>query len=109
VQVIGDTDPTQIPPAIHATYAPSLGVRVGDELTFKVRVFRSTGGETWDFGDGTAPVQTRSDGSAKALARDGYAVTSHRFAKPGDHLVRVEHVNARGEKAMTHLWVPVAP
>ena len=109
VQVIGDTDPTQIPPAIHATYAPSLGVRVGDELTFKVRVFRSTGGETWDFGDGTAPVQTRSDGNAKALAKDGYAVTTHRFAKPGDHLVRVEHVNARGEKAVTHLWVPVAP
>ena len=109
VQVIGDTDPTHIPPAIHATYAPSLGVRAGDELTFKVRVFRSTGGETWDFGDGSAPVQTRSDGNAKALARDGYAVTTHRFAKSGDHLVRVEHVNARGEKAVTHLWVPVAP
>lgn len=107
VQVIGDT--TQIPPSIHATYAPSLGVRVGDELTFKVRVFRSTGGETWDFGDGSPPVQTRSDGNAKALAKDGYAVTSHRFAKPGDHRVRVEHVNARGEKAVTHLWVPVAP
>ncbi len=109
VQVIGDTDPTHIPPAIHATYAPSLGVRAGDELTFKVRVFRSTGGETWDFGDGSAPVQTRSDGNAKALARDGYAVTTHRFAKSGDHLVRIEHVNARGEKAVTHLWVPVAP
>lgn len=109
VQVIGDTDPASIPPAIHATYAPSLGVRVGDELTFKVRVFRSTGGETWDFGDGTAPVQTRSDGNAKALAKDGYAVTTHRFAKPSDHLVRVEHVNARGEMAVTHLWVPIAP
>ena len=54
-------------------------------------------------------MQTRSDGNAKALAKDGYAVTTHRFAKPGDHLVRVEHVNARGEKAVTHLWVPIAP
>ncbi|HCN28396.1 MAG TPA: hypothetical protein DIT64_06425 [Verrucomicrobiales bacterium] len=108
VQVIGDTDPKLIPPAIHATCAPSLGVKAGDEITFKVRVFRSTGGETWDFGDGTPPVQTRSDGNAVKLARDGYAATTHRFEKPGDHLVRVEHVNERGEKAVAHLWVPVA-
>jgi murein DD-endopeptidase MepM/ murein hydrolase activator NlpD len=109
VQVIGDTDPKLIPPSIHASYSPSLGARAGDELTFKVRVFRSTGGETWDFGDGTPPVQTQSDGNANRLAKDGYAVTTHRFSKPGDYVVRVEHVNERGEKAVAHLWVPVAP
>ena len=74
---------------------------------FKVRTFRTTGGETWDFGDGTPKVSVKSDGNVKALAKDGYAITQHTFAKAGDYLVSVEHSNERGERAVGHLWVQV--
>lgn len=106
VQVIGD-DLVNIPPAIHPTFSPTMNLKPGQEITFKVRTYRDSGGETWDFGDGSAPVTVKSDGNAKALAKDGYAVTTHAFAKPGDYIVSVEHVNARGEKAQAHLWVRI--
>ncbi|MBB5035550.1 PKD domain-containing protein [Prosthecobacter vanneervenii] len=106
VQVIGD-DQVNIPPAIHPSFSPTMNLKPGQEITFKVRTYRDAGGETWDFGDGTPPVAVTSDGNAKALAKDGYAVTTHRFAKAGDYIVKVEHVNARGEKALAHLWVRV--
>ena len=110
VQVFDRAHPDQSPPSIQASYAPSLGVKAGDPVTFKVRTFRTThGGETWDFGDGSAPVTVKSDGCVKALARDGFAVTEHRFAKPGEYIVRVERANERGEKAVAHLWVEVGP
>jgi hypothetical protein len=49
----------------------------------------------------------KSDGNVKEHAKDGYAVTEHAFAKAGDYIVRVEHMNARGEKAIAHLWVRI--
>jgi murein DD-endopeptidase MepM/ murein hydrolase activator NlpD len=108
VQVLDASQPTQVPPSIQAAYAPSLNVKAGDVVTFKVRTFRTTHGEeTWDFGDGTAPVKVKSDGNVKSLAKDGFAVTEHRFAKAGDYLVRVERSNERGEKAIAHLSVQV--
>lgn len=108
VQVIGETaDPKQLPPAIHPTFAPSLNIKAGDAITFKVRTFRDAGGETWDFGDGTPPVTVKSDGNSKPLAKEGYAVTEHVFVKPGDYIVRVEHTNDRGETATGHLWVRI--
>ncbi len=106
VQVIG-SDEKNLPPTIHPTFWPTTGVKPGTEITFKVRTFRTTGGETWDFGDGTPKVSVKSDGNAKALAKDGYAITQHAFSKPGDHLVTVEHTNERGERAVGHLWVRV--
>jgi hypothetical protein len=106
VQVMG-TDLVNIPPAIHPSFYPTTGVKPGDSVTFKVRTFRDHGGETWDFGDGTEKVKVQSDGNAKPLAKDGYAATQHAFAKPGDHIVSVEHANERGERAVAHLWVRV--
>ncbi len=106
VQVIGE-DEKNIPPAIHPSYWPTMNLKPGQPITFKVRTFRDRGGETWDFGDGTPPVKVTSDGNAKPLAKDGYAVTEHAFAKPGDHIVTVDHTNERGERAMAHLWVQV--
>ena len=108
VQVIGD-DFTKIPPTIHPSFAPTTNIKPGVPLTFKVRTFRDQGGETWNFGDGSRPVKVQSDGNAKALAKDGYAVTEHAFTKPGDYIVNVEHVNERGERAIGHLWVQVGP
>lgn len=109
VQVIDAANHKELPPVVHATYAPTLGIKPGDEVTFKVRAFRTTHGEeVWNFGDGSPPVKTKSDGNVKALAKDGYAITTHRFAKPGTYLVSVERTNERGEKAITRLAVEVA-
>jgi hypothetical protein len=41
------------------------------------------------------------------LAKDGYAITVHRFAKAGHYVVRVERTNNRGETAIGHLQVRV--
>ena len=106
VQVIGK-DEKNIPPTIHPSFSPTLHNRAGEAITFKVRTFRDEGGEIWDFGDGSPKVTVKSDGNAKPLAKEGYAVTQHAFAKAGDYIVTVEHVNARGERAIGHLWVRI--
>lgn len=107
VQVIDRQQPEPLPPTIHAAYAPTFGIRPGQPVTFKVRTFRTGGGETWDFGDGSPPVAVKSDGNAQVHAKDGYAVTVHRFERPGHYLVRVEHTGARGAKATARLHVLV--
>ena len=110
VQVLdrGDTGP--LPPGINAAFAPTQDIHAGDPVTFKVRTFGTTDGiETWHFGDGTPPVEVRSDGNVEELARDGYAIAIHRFARPGDYLPRVERTDRRGRKATARLYVHVEP
>jgi hypothetical protein len=110
VQVIDPAEPQALPPSIQAAYAPSLNIRVGDPVTFKVRTFRTQDGqETWEFGDGTPPVNVKSDGNANIHDPNGFAVTDHRFAKPGDYVVSVKRANARGFTATARLWVHVEP
>lgn len=110
VQVVDPAAADRLPPSIQAAYAPSLGVKAGEPVTFHVRSFRTSGGgEEWDFGDGTPKVAVTSDGGSPPLAKEGFAVTQHRFAKPGDYVVRVEHRNDRGEPAIAHLYVQVEP
>ena len=95
-------------PTIHASYAPTFGIRPGDPVTFKVRTFfAEPTGETWDFGDGSPPVSVRSDGNARPKAADGYAETVHRYQKPGHYLVRVERADKGGAKAVARLHVRV--
>ena len=87
-----------------------MNIRPGDPVTFKVRSFRTTAGnETWDFGDDSPKVTVKSDGNVNALAKNGYAVTEHRFARPGHYLVRVERTNEQGQRAIGHLHVLVEP
>ena len=108
VQVLDRSNPEPLPPTIHAAYSPTIGIKPGDPVTFKVRTFRTTDGhETWDFGDGTPAVDVQSDGNADRHARDGYAVTTHRFEKPGHYLVRVERTDRRGSTATARLHVVV--
>ncbi len=110
VQVLDKQNPKRLPPTIHACYFPTFGIRAGDPVTFKVRSFRvKQGNETWNFGDGTETVKVRSDGNATALAKDGYAVTTHRFAKPGHYLVKVHRTDANGVRATAGLHVEVTP
>jgi hypothetical protein len=108
VQVIDPKQPDNPPPTIHASYAPTFGLRAGDPVTFKVRTFRTdAGNETWDFGDGSQPVNVHSDGNAQPRGPDGYAETVHRFASPGHFIVRVEGTGHDGMKATAHLQVRV--
>ena len=108
VHVHDKSRPDQPPPTIHATYAPTFGIRRGDPVVFKVRTFRAKeGGETWDFGDGTAPVTVKSDANAVMHAPNGYAEAIHKYDKPGHYLVKVEHVAPDGTKAVARLQVRV--
>ncbi len=97
--------------SIHPNFYPTTGIKVGDPVTFKVRSFITgqsrEGHETWDFGDGSPTVEVRSDGNAVKLAPDGYAEHAHRFAQPGDHVVKVQRTNEFGVVATGHLWVKV--
>ena len=111
VRVTDPQQPEQQRPSIHAAYWPTRGIRAGDEVTFKVRSFYvapDEGEEEWDFGDRSPKVRVRSDGNAQQHAPDGYAVTTHRFAAAGHHLVRVSRTNHRGESATARLQVRVA-
>jgi murein DD-endopeptidase MepM/ murein hydrolase activator NlpD len=107
VQVIDPAKPDQLPPTMQASYAPTFGIKPRTAVTFKVRTFRTTDGEeTWDFGDGSAPVTVKSDGT-REHDPNGFAVTEHRFQKPGDFIVSVSRANAAGIRAWAKLWVHV--
>jgi murein DD-endopeptidase MepM/ murein hydrolase activator NlpD len=108
VNVLDPKETKQLPPSIHAAYTPTFGIKPGDPVRFFVRTFRTTDGkETWDFGDGSPKVEVQSDGNIVPLARNGYAVTSHRFEKAGHYLVRVERTNNQGQSAVAHVHVRV--
>ena len=107
VTVADPQHPEQPPPSMQAAYWPTMGIAPGASVTFKVRTFGTTEGEeAWNFGDG-ATARTKSDGNAAPLAKDGFAVTTHTFQKPGNYVVRVERANRLGQKAITHLIVRV--
>lgn len=108
VQVIDGKHLDKLPPTVHATYAPTFGIKAGEKVTFKVRTFRTTiPEEIWNFGDGSPEVNVKSDGNAVKLAKDGYAVTQHRFEKAGHYVVSVRHTNEHGLTATQHLQVRV--
>ncbi len=112
--VVAQSQPERYPPFVHLCYYPTFDIYPGDPVTFKVRSFDIAGGygrEILDFGDGTPVAVLQSDGDVRRggdpHARDGYAVTTHRFEAPGHYVVRVERGNERGEKAVCHVQVRV--
>jgi murein DD-endopeptidase MepM/ murein hydrolase activator NlpD len=107
VNVLDPKHPEQVPPSIQAAYWPTMGIMAGKVVTFKVRTFGTTDEEEhWSFGDG-ATGTTKSDGNVDEHAKNGFAVTKHAFAKPGEYIVRVERTNRLGQTAIAHLWVHV--
>jgi len=108
VNVLDAKDPERVPPSIHAAYSPTFGIKAGDPVRFFVRSFRTTDGkETWDFGDGSPKADVMSDGNVVPLAKNGYALTVHRYEKPGHYLARVERTNRHGYTAIAHVHVRV--
>jgi len=108
VHVLDREHPEQLPPSIHASFTPTFGLRPTQPVRFFVRTFRTTDGEeTWDFGDDTPPVKVQSDGNVTPLAKDGYAITEHRYAKPGTYLVNVRRTDRNGATAVARLKVVV--
>ena len=100
--------PNRFPPYIHAAFWPTVGIKPHDRVTFKVRSFYAEGGrEVWHFGDGSPPVEVQSGSNTDPHAEDGYAVTAHRYEKPGNYIVRVERTDQYGFKAIARLHVPV--
>ena len=84
VDVVDREHPEQIPPSIHPAYAPTQGIKPGDSIKFLVRTFGTTDGEeTWDFGDGSPKVTVHSDGNVAIHAKDGYAITTHKYDRAG--------------------------
>ncbi|MGO9108875.1 MAG: PKD domain-containing protein [Thermoguttaceae bacterium] len=107
VNVLDPKHPEQVPPSIQAAYWPTTDIGPNKAVTFKVRTFGTTDGEEhWSFGDG-ATATVKSDGNVDEHAKNGFAVTTHAFAKPGDYIVRVERTNRVGHTAVAHLWVHV--
>jgi hypothetical protein len=113
VQVYDAKKPDVRPPAIHAAYHPTTGIKPGTRVTFKVRSFNTESGqEAWDFGDGS-PAATIASKPAFAwnnerfqqlgltapeimLAADGYASVEHTFSAPGRTWARVERTGTKG-------------
>jgi murein DD-endopeptidase MepM/ murein hydrolase activator NlpD len=109
VHVLDREHPDLFPPTIHPVYYPTFGIRPGDEVTFKVRTFATTDGEeTWDFGDGSPPAKSKSDGNVNQHAKDGYAIVTHRYEKPGHYVVRAERTDRHGYRAVAHVHVRVS-
>jgi len=106
VQVIDPARPR--PLTLHLAHQPTLGVTPGDAVTFVVRAFGTTAGrETLDFGDGTEPATLASDGAVDPHAPHGYAVTTHRFAKPGHYIVTARRTDEHGHTATMRVHVVV--
>lgn len=110
VLVIDRATQGEFSPTIHACYSPTFDIHAGDPVKFRTRSFFAEPiGETWDFGDGSPPVQVKSDGNAEPHAPDGYAETVHRFEKPGIYLVSATRVDKQGITVTSRLAVHVEP
>jgi murein DD-endopeptidase MepM/ murein hydrolase activator NlpD len=108
VQVIDKSNPDRLPPTINANFFPTSNLQAGERITFKVRSFRTKRPkELWDFGDGTPPVTVYSDGNADMHNPDGYAVTHHRYEKPGHYIATVTCTNENDYSATARLHVHI--
>lgn len=103
VKVVEYNDSNAVWPWIHASFHPSRNVSAGDEIVFKVRTSGSAEGpkgmmegrDVWDFGDGSPTEEVRSNPTPEQHDKNGYAVVTHRYRKPGDYIATVQRKNDR--------------
>ncbi|MFH1963923.1 MAG: PKD domain-containing protein, partial [Acidobacteriota bacterium] len=98
------------PHTIHAVFHPTVDIKAGEDITFKVRSFGIDpldGKEVWNFGDGSPEVEVCSDGNAEQHSPEGYAVTRHTYNKPGHYLDSVSRISNRDHTATARLEVVV--
>jgi hypothetical protein len=111
VQVIGRYEADALPPGIHATYHPTLDLRPGLPVTFKVRSFYvERGEEVWNFGDGSPAVSVSSvpvGSSGSCHHSEGYASCKHVYAKPGRYIATATRKGSNELTATTRLCVVV--
>jgi hypothetical protein len=109
VQVYDPEVPGQTIPTIQPAFHPTLDIRPGDPVTFLVRTFNTaTGGETWDFGDGSPTVSVVSETVDRRNYTAGrFAETVHSFKDPGDYIVTVQRSDEAGIRATARLHVVV--
>jgi PKD repeat protein len=95
---------------LHASYWPTKDIHVGDEVAFLVRSFRFVppqGDEIWDFGDGSPPAHSRSDGTVDHHSKNGYDTVTHCFKEAGHYVVTVRRNNNDGQWAVDKIDVRV--
>jgi len=110
VVLVYDIDqPGKATPSIQPAYYPTLNIQPGEPVRFFVRTFGTNfGQETWDFGDGSPQIATRSEIiPGEHFSKGKFAETVHAFSEPGDYIVKVERSNEAGIKAIAHLHVVI--
>lgn len=112
VKVVDPRRPKRYPPSLHAAYWPTFEIKPNDEVSFKVRGFgfekNDNSPEVWDFGDGSPAIEVHSVGNhVHQHASDGYAITTHRYAKPGHYIVTAKRTSKAGVTAHYRLQVRV--
>ena len=106
-KIFSRTDIDTQPPRVHLSYFPTLDLKPGTEITFKARAFNNTANEeTWDFGDGSPLVTTRSDGNVDQHA-DGYVTVRHSYERADHYLVHVSRPGADGSPAEDRLHIHI--
>jgi hypothetical protein len=94
---------------VHATYAPTFGIKPGDPVIFRSRARETRiGADLFDFGDNTPQVSVPSNIDGAQHAANGYGMVVHHYRQPGHYLVRVERRDEpTGAVAVQHLHVIV--
>jgi hypothetical protein len=96
---------------VHAAYAPTVGLKVGDPVTFRARAFGTGPGvDVFDFGDGSPPASVPSNLDSAQHAPNGYGMVVHHYRKAGQYIVKVQRKDdVTGDVAMQHLFVTISP
>lgn len=95
--------------SMQLAYHPTLNLKAGDDITFLVRTFYTEPVKTiWDFGDGTAFVETTTRGITKKNHSSGeIEKIKHAYSKPGHYVVTGRCAKDSGLNSVNHLHVVI--
>jgi len=95
--------------SMQLAYHPTLNLKAGDDITFLVRTFYTEPVKTiWDFGDGTAFVETTTRGITKKNHSSGeIEKIKHAYSKSGHYVVTGRCAKDSGLNSVNHLHVVI--